>query len=248
LTRGLRPRGRSFPGQLADNPQFVCWHVACESTLAEVVEKMVASRANKVAEVVAEPDRSPVAAVCRAVETRARGVREELVLCLPGLRARALKLCLDKVEAHDLVQDTVERALRFESSYHMGTNFRAWANQILFSVFVTRCRRRRRERRALDSVFSDPCSWAKTDAPPAMRTLTRRVEQALDALPPQFAAAVRLVDIGELSYKEAAEQLRVPVGTVMSRLFRGRRLLATALGEPAPQPEPLPEPAQAAAA
>ena len=206
---------------------------------------MVASRAGKVVQVAAEQARPPAAAVCRSVDARPRGVRDELVLCLPGLRARALKLCLDKVEAHDLVQDTVERALRFESRYHMGTNFRAWANQILFSVFVTRCRRRRRERRALDSVFSDPCSWAKTDAPPAMRTLTRRVESALDALPPQFAAAVRLVDIGEHSYKEAAEQLGVPVGTVMSRLFRGRRLLAAALGEPASLPE---APTQAAAA
>ena len=158
--------------------------------------------------------------------------------CLPLLRLRALKLCLDATEAGDLVQDTVERALRFESSYHAGTNLRAWMNQILFSVFVTRCRRRRRERRALDSLLFDPCSWARSDAPPPMRNLSPRVEGAIDALPAQFAAAVRLVDIGDRSYKDAARELGVPVGTVMSRLFRGRRLLAQALGDPL-RPEPV---------
>ena len=61
-----------------------------------------------------------------------------------------------------------------------------------------------------------------------MRALSRSVEDAINALPVQFAAAVRLVDVGEQSYKEAARALGVPVGTVMSRLFRGRRLLALA--------------------
>jgi len=158
------------------------------------------------------------------------GLRDQLLQCLPGLRARALKLCFDAVEAEDLVQDTVERALRFERTYQPGTNLRAWVQQVLFSVFVTRCRRRRRERRALDSLLCDPCAWTRGDDAPVMNALSRRVESALEALPPQFAAAIRLVDIGEQSYKDAAERLGVPVGTVMSRLFRGRRMLATALG------------------
>jgi RNA polymerase sigma-70 factor (ECF subfamily) len=158
------------------------------------------------------------------------GLRDQLLQCLPGLRARALKLCFDAVEAEDLVQDTVERALRFERTYQPGTNLRAWVQQVLFSVFVTRCRRRRRERRALDSLLCDPCAWTRGDEVPAMNALSRRVENALEALPPQFAAVIRLVDIGDHSYKDAAERLGVPVGTVMSRLFRGRRMLATALG------------------
>ena len=62
-----------------------------------------------------------------------------------------------------------------------------------------------------------------------MRSLTPRVEGAIQALPDQFASVIRLVDIGELSYKDAAAALDVPVGTVMSRLFRGRRLLAASL-------------------
>ena len=93
--------------------------------------------------------------------TATRPFRDELTLHLPSLHARALKLCLNATEAQDLVQDTVERALRFESSYQPGTNLRAWAQQVLFSVFVTRCRKNRRERRreslkeAAIEVFSE---------------------------------------------------------------------------------------------
>jgi len=87
-----------------------------------------------------------------------RPLREEMLAVLPSLHARALKLCRNATEAQDLLQDTVERALRFESSYRPGTNLRAWMQQILFSVFVTRCRRRGRERRALDSLTQDPCA------------------------------------------------------------------------------------------
>ena len=159
--------------------------------------------------------------------------RSGLAELAPSLRARALKLCLDGTEASDLVQDTIERALRFESSYQHGTNLKAWVHQILFSVFVTRCRKRRRERNALCSLVDDPCAWTKRDTAPEMSSLTPRVSQALDALPPQFGAVVRLVDLHDHSYKEAAASLGVPVGTVMSRLYRGRRMLARALEETA---------------
>jgi RNA polymerase sigma-70 factor, ECF subfamily len=159
------------------------------------------------------------------------GLRDEIPALIPALRARALKLCLNANEAQDLVQDTVERALRFESSYQPGTNLRAWLQQVLFSVFVTRCRRLRRERRALESLTSDPCAWTHQDAAPAMRALSPKVEGAIAELPHQFAAVVRLVDLDERTYKDAADALGIPVGTVMSRLFRGRRLLAARLGE-----------------
>jgi RNA polymerase sigma-70 factor (ECF subfamily) len=168
--------------------------------------------------------------------TLSRGLRDEIPQLIPVLRARALKLCLNATEAHDLVQDTVERALRFESSYEPGTNLRAWMQQVLFSVFVTRCRRLRRERRALESLTSDPCAWTHQDAEPAMQKLSPKVEGMISDLPHQFAAVVRLVDLDERSYKDAAEVLGIPVGTVMSRLFRGRRLLAARLGETV-QPE-----------
>jgi RNA polymerase sigma-70 factor (ECF subfamily) len=162
---------------------------------------------------------------------RPRPLRDEITDHLPGLRARALKLCLNGAEAQDLVQDTIERALRFESSYRPGTNLRAWMHQVLFSVFVTRCRRTRRERRAIEQLTRDPCAWTRHDPAPAMIALSRKVESAIDELPVQFGVVIRLVDLGESSYKDAADRLGIPVGTVMSRLFRGRRLLAAVLGE-----------------
>jgi RNA polymerase sigma-70 factor (ECF subfamily) len=164
-------------------------------------------------------------------QTFAAELREKLPRLLPGLNARALSLCKRKSDAHDLVQDTVLRALCFESGYEQGTNLRGWLQQILFSVFITRCRKSTRERRALAALSVDPCAWTSPDAPPLRQSLTRPVTRALDALPSQFSAVVRLVDLEERSYKDAATELAVPVGTVMSRLFRGRRLLAEALAE-----------------
>jgi RNA polymerase sigma-70 factor (ECF subfamily) len=161
--------------------------------------------------------------------TNAAAFRSGLVNARPMLLRRALKLTRNAVLAEDLVQDTVVRALAFEGHYEHGTNLAAWLNQVLFSVFVTRCRRRARERRALDGLTTDPCAWTQVDSVLPTPGLSRRVEGALAALPPQFAAVIRLVDLGEASYRDAAVELGVPVGTVMSRLFRGRRLLAASL-------------------
>jgi RNA polymerase sigma-70 factor (ECF subfamily) len=159
-------------------------------------------------------------------------LRARLSEFLPALHARALVLCRQRSDAEDLVQDTVVRALSFETSYVENTNLRAWLQQILFSVFITRCRRTGRQRRALDGLARDPCAWTTPEPQSVGVGLTQPVLVALDALPAQFAKVVRLVDLEEQSYKDAAETLCVPVGTVMSRLFRGRRLLAQALAEP----------------
>ena len=159
--------------------------------------------------------------------------RRGLVALVPDLRARALRLAGDRATADDLVQDTVERALRFADQYVRGTNLRAWLHQILFSVFITRYRRSSRERNALRSLTADPCAWTQPEpfaAPDAEVALTRATRQRLDALPSGFRAVIELVDLGERSYRDAAAQLGVPVGTVMSRLHRGRRLLAEGLG------------------
>jgi RNA polymerase sigma-70 factor (ECF subfamily) len=97
-------------------------------------------------------------------------------------------------------------------------------------VFVTRCRRARLERKALGVLSTDPCAWTTADgAAPEMEKLSPPVQRALDDLPAGFRSAVVLVDIEEMSYKAAAKHLKVPVGTVMSRLHRGRRALAEAM-------------------
>ena len=169
------------------------------------------------------PTRLPV------IAHRSCDIARGLVTLAPELRLRALRLAKNEATADDLVQDTIERALKFKAQYELGTNLRAWSFQILFSVFVTRYRRQRRERNALRDLATDPNAWTQPEAfvaPDRNADLTARTQEKLAALPEGFRAVVRLVDIEERSYREAADQLGVPVGTVMSRLHRGRKLLA----------------------
>lgn len=171
---------------------------------------------------------------CPAFTRRARRAsHSELRSALCSLRtelyARALRLSRNASLAEDLVQDTVERAMKFESHFIPGTNARAWLFQILFSVFITRCRRARREQRALSSLSADPCAWTLPETGPSMGNLTPALSDQLALLPESFRRAVELVDLSELSYRDAADRMGVPVGTVMSRLHRGRKLLASAL-------------------
>lgn len=163
----------------------------------------------------------------------AGGIRQGVAEAAPDLFGRALRLSRCPSLAEDLVQDTVERALRFEGQYQPGTNLRAWLNQILFSVFVSRCRRKRRERTALDALSADPCAWPSPDGAADMAALSPPVARALASIPPAFRDAVVLVDLEELAYKDAAARLGVPVGTVMSRLHRGRKMLAELVRRPA---------------
>jgi RNA polymerase sigma-70 factor, ECF subfamily len=175
-----------------------------------------------------------LASTCKAPPTP-EGFRDGLVALLPELRARSMRLCADAATADDVVQDTIERALRFEHRYERGTNLRAWAYQVLFSVFVTRWRRRRRDRRAVERLASDPHAWTLPDAftpPDAGRgALTPSTRRRLDALPEGFRAVIAIVDLEERSYRDAALELGVPVGTVMSRLHRARKLLASQMME-----------------
>ncbi len=158
-----------------------------------------------------------------------------LVRLTPELRGRALRLSGNPATADDLVQDTVERALRFREQYQLGTNLRAWVYQILFSVFITRYRRTRREKNALRQLTLDPNAWTQPgrDAGPIAFGLTPTTRSKLDAMPKAFRAVVEMVDLEERSYREAADRLGVPVGTVMSRLHRGRKMLAEQMREAA---------------
>src|SRR5262245_41696955 len=157
-------------------------------------------------------------------------VRARMVELLPQLRLRALKLCRDREAADDLLQETALRARSFESSYQADTNLKAWLHQILFSVFITRCRRRRRNGRFLAEHAADPNLWCSSNEPSRPNEgLSPPVKRAIQSLPRQFGQVVVLVDLQDMSYGEAAAELGVPIGTVMSRLHRGRKLLATQL-------------------
>jgi RNA polymerase sigma-70 factor (ECF subfamily) len=191
--------------------------------------------AGRVSSVSSSPRPSPRAAV---VARDAASLRAGLVALVPELRARALRLSGNRAVAEDLAQDTIERALRFADQYERGTNLRAWVHQILFSVFVTRYRRSRRDRNALRTLASDPCAWTLPTpfaAPDGDVALTKTTRAHLDALPKGYRVVIELVDLEQQSYREAAERLGVPVGTVMSRLHRGRRMLADELTRPMPQ-------------
>jgi RNA polymerase sigma-70 factor (ECF subfamily) len=196
---------------------------ACASVCAPPARRTRRALAVRAAQVPAdEIDESPV--------------RAGLVPLIPQLRLRALRLCGgDASAADDIVQDTIERALQFSHQYARGTNLRAWAFQVLFSVFVTRWRRVRRERNALGRLASDPCAWTVPTSQVAPDAgdgaMTRSTRRSLDALPVGFRAVIVLVDLEQRSYLDAADTLGVPVGTVMSRLHRGRKLLAERMGE-----------------
>lgn len=156
--------------------------------------------------------------------------RNQLTSLIPVLRARARRLCRNEAESDDLVQETMLRALRFEGRFAAGTNLRAWLYTVLRNVFISRRRRRALTERSFEELQVSEGRFAGL-APlaPDVAFLSTGIERALRELPIQFAKVVCLVDLQDHAYKDAAQLLEVPVGTVMSRLSRGRRLLAESL-------------------
>lgn len=158
---------------------------------------------------------------------------------LDGLYATALRLTGSASDASDLVQDALLLAYQGWDRFESGTNVRAWLHRIQFNAFVSGYRRKKRERRALD-VDADPSKTelfvseydtrvSEADGGVVVQGLGRTVQGALDELSPEFRTVVVLADIAELSYREIADTLGCPIGTVMSRLHRARRMLAKKL-------------------
>jgi len=128
-------------------------------------------------------------------------------------------------DAEDLVQETLLRAYRAFDGYTSGTNIRAWLYTILYRVRTDALRRHGRTPNTIELVGDGPAVAATQE-----RLDADALEQALWGLPEAFRAAVVLRDIQDFSYTEIAEILDVPVGTVMSRIHRGRALMRRALG------------------
>ena len=162
------------------------------------------------------------------------------------LYATGLRYTKSPQGAEDLVQDTYLKAFQAFDRFRKGTNCRAWLFKILTNTFINGYRRRVRERQILSADakvpvhettygrealhhFENPEKWI------FRRLLSDDVKQALDALPVEFRMVVILAALQDFSYKEIADILDCPVGTVMSRLFRGRRLLREALLDAARQ-------------
>jgi RNA polymerase sigma-70 factor (ECF subfamily) len=120
--------------------------------------------------------------------------------------------------------------------FELGTNLRAWLLRILYHAFASRHRKAKRERRALQRFAFEPTGSDSSFAVECATELPDRIKRALGVLPDGMAEVVKLVDIDEFSYREASESLKVPVGTVMSRLYRGRQRLAIELSLVRPTP------------
>ncbi|RME21267.1 MAG: sigma-70 family RNA polymerase sigma factor, partial [Deltaproteobacteria bacterium] len=136
----------------------------------------------------------------------------------------------------DLVHDTYLRAIRFRHNFQPGTNLKAWLFRIMINLFNTRYARNRRgleiveggERHDVVDVCYDPATLSGSRNPEEFffeKLFSQDVIQAVDKLPVEFRLAVLLVDMEGFSYAETASVLGIPVGTVMSRLFRGRKML-----------------------
>jgi RNA polymerase sigma-70 factor (ECF subfamily) len=166
----------------------------------------------------------------------------EAMVHLDALYGGALRLTRSGPEAEDLVQDTVLRAWERWHQYQPGTNARAWLLRIQTHTFINGCRRRKREREILTAekegrhgsrFHSREATnrWADPERGFLERHLSPPVERALEALRPEFRAVVVLSDLQGLSYREIAETIDCPIGTVMSRLFRARKALRAALAD-----------------
>lgn len=151
-------------------------------------------------------------------------LRSELVAMLPSLERRAYRWCRDPAEAQDLAQDTLLRALGNESRFDSEGHLRAWLYTVLRNLFISRRRRAQSWQRACGELTG--LAQAAPPAAPPVAFLTPSIERAIARLPEAFARVICLVDLEDYSYADAANALGVPVGTVMSRLFRARQRLA----------------------
>jgi RNA polymerase sigma-70 factor (ECF subfamily) len=153
---------------------------------------------------------------------------ETVLTHLDELYGTAVRLARSKSDAEDLVQEAVMRAWTFWDRFEPGTNARAWMHRILMNTFINGYRRKKRERTMLALAWIEAHTRPRTihEARRAKHEgLGDEVEAALAALPEEFRTVVLLVDHNDLTYKEVAEALDCPIGTVMSRLHRARRLL-----------------------
>ncbi len=160
-------------------------------------------------------------------EPRPPSIREELIACLPQLRAFARSLAGHRELADDLVQDAIVRALAAQDSFRAGTNFRAWIFTILRNLFFTERRKSRMVVQSIDAMEHDLAPVAPTQESSVEFDDFRA---ALMRLPHDQREALILVGASGMSYEEAAQVSGCAVGTVKSRVSRARRTLVQLTG------------------
>jgi RNA polymerase sigma-70 factor (ECF subfamily) len=174
---------------------------------------------------------------------------------MPSLYTAALRMTRNPADAEDLVQDTYLKAYRAFESFQEGTNLKAWLYRILTNTFINtyRAKKRRPEESDIDDVEQlylyrrlgglEGAHSGRSAEDEVLDHFTEAdIKEAVESLPEQFRLAVLLGDVEGFSYKEIAEILDVPIGTVMSRLHRGRRALQKRLYEFGRQRGLVPEP------
>jgi RNA polymerase sigma-70 factor (ECF subfamily) len=174
---------------------------------------------------------------------RERFERDVLPL-LPNLYAAALRMTRNPADAEDLVQDTYLRAFRGFSGFKEGTNLKAWLYRILTNSFINTYRKKQRQPQTVEGpddldewYLFDKLGGRNVELSAETEVLDKipdeAVKAALESLPENFRLPVLLADVEGFSYKEIAEIMETPIGTVMSRLHRGRKALQKALWDTA---------------
>lgn len=184
--------------------------------------------------------------MARDEKERRKRFEQEVLPHLDAMHRTALRLTRSAADADDLVQDSVVKAYRFFDSYEPGTNIRAWLLKILTNLFFSKYRRTTLESTMQTLGASDPVAdgWMSAASMNASREPERMMERplleaavarVLDELPEDFRAVLVLADVEGLTYREVAEAMNCPMGTVMSRLHRARRAVAQKLGIQQPE-------------
>jgi RNA polymerase sigma-70 factor (ECF subfamily) len=175
-------------------------------------------------------------------------MREECVSHLDALFGAALRMTGDRQDAEDLVQDTFVKAIRNLYRYREGGSCKAWLFRILTNAYIDRYRKARRspvpvelDEEGRTGLYDRILDAAGEEAAPGFdlsdlddylgRFVGDEIKRAMDGLPEIFRTAIVLRDMEGFSYQEIADMLEIPIGTVMSRLFRGRKLLQESLRE-----------------
>ncbi|MEX0648081.1 MAG: sigma-70 family RNA polymerase sigma factor [Balneolaceae bacterium] len=165
---------------------------------------------------------------------------EEILPHLDALYNFGLRLTADPNDTEDLVQDTVVKAYRFFSSYEKGTNAKAWLFRILKNSYINNYRKRAKKPQEVDydevATFYETIRAERTETSDLEDKMFRElidddISGALDDIPEDFRTVVLLCDVEDFTYEEIANMLDVPIGTIRSRLHRGRNLLKAQLME-----------------
>lgn len=165
---------------------------------------------------------------------------EEIIPHLDALYNFGLRLTADPNDAEDLVQDTIVKAYRFFSSYEKGTNAKAWLFRILKNSYINNYRKKSKKPQEVDydevATFYETIRAERTETSDLEDKMFRElidddISKALDEIPEDFRTVVLLCDVEDFTYEEIANMLDVPIGTIRSRLHRGRNLLKAQLME-----------------